>query len=286
LSDWRGLCVHVHFPHYLKYLHWRSASSLSQKVSTFLLVTRLELACYISAAFLRAHRVTRDQLRAFIGESEVADAVIKESEEQEEHARHFLEDVRLAFPQVLRVVKTKQVTYAILLQLSEYVKSLEAGGLLESKETTHLHDAVQVDLKKLLRNPPLVEMPTAEETLMRQPFIGAQPASIRENLATAAKEFMKLRDSILYKEDAKPDGIWLIANGVVKWSNKASNGHRLLHPTFSYGSTLGLYETLTGKPFLCNIVAESVVHCFYIDRAKILSITLIHPELENFLWQV
>jgi hypothetical protein len=92
--------VHVHFPHYLKYLHWRSASSLSQKVSTFLLVTRLELACYISAAFLRAHRVTRDQLRAFIGESEVADAVIKESEEQEENARHFLEDVRLAFPQV------------------------------------------------------------------------------------------------------------------------------------------------------------------------------------------
>ncbi len=61
--------MHVHFPHYLKYLHWRSASSLSQKVSTFLLVTRLELACYISAAFLRAHRVTRDQLRAFIGRS-------------------------------------------------------------------------------------------------------------------------------------------------------------------------------------------------------------------------
>jgi hypothetical protein len=73
---------------------------------------------------------------------------------------------------------------------------------------------------------------------------------------------------------------------LVQWSNKASNGHRLRHPTFSHGSTLGLYETLTGKPFLCNIVADSVVHCFYIDRAKILSITLIHPELENFLWQV
>lgn len=73
---------------------------------------------------------------------------------------------------------------------------------------------------------------------------------------------------------------------LVQWSNEASNGHRLLHPTFSHGSTLGLYETLTGKPFLCNIVADSVVHCFFIDRAKILSITLIHPELENFLWQV
>jgi hypothetical protein len=54
------------------------------------------------------------------------------------------------YVQVLRVVKTKQVTYAILLQLSEYVKSLEAGGLLESKETVHLHDAVQVLASKNL----------------------------------------------------------------------------------------------------------------------------------------
>jgi len=47
--------------------------------------------------------------------------------------------------QVLRVVKTKQVTYAVLMHLSEYVKSLGNAGLLESKETIHLHDTVQVD---------------------------------------------------------------------------------------------------------------------------------------------
>lgn len=46
--------------------------------------------------------------------------------------------------QVLRAVKTKQVTHAILGHLTEYVKTLENGGLLEAKETLQLHDAVQV----------------------------------------------------------------------------------------------------------------------------------------------
>ena len=45
---------------------------------------------------------------------------------------------------MLRAVKAKQVTHAILLHLTEYVNGLENAGLLESKETEHLHDAVQV----------------------------------------------------------------------------------------------------------------------------------------------
>lgn len=45
---------------------------------------------------------------------------------------------------MLRAVKTKQVTHAILRHLTEYVKSLENAGLLEAKETLQLHDAVQV----------------------------------------------------------------------------------------------------------------------------------------------
>jgi len=71
-------------------------------------------------------------------------------------------------------------------------------------------------LKKLLRNPPIVEMPTVEETMHNQPFIGALPVSVQGPLLDAAKEHMKVQGNIIYKEQAKPDGIWLIANGVVK----------------------------------------------------------------------
>ena len=46
---------------------------------------------------------------------------------------------------MLRVVKTRQVTYSVLIHLIEYVNNLEKIGLLEKREMIHLHDAVQVD---------------------------------------------------------------------------------------------------------------------------------------------
>ena len=48
--------------------------------------------------------------------------------------------------QVLRVVKTRQVTHSVLQHLIDYVQNLEKIGLLEKKEMFHLHDAVQVPL--------------------------------------------------------------------------------------------------------------------------------------------
>jgi hypothetical protein len=46
--------------------------------------------------------------------------------------------------QVLRVVKTRQVTYSVLKHLSDYVQNLQKTGLLEEKEMFHLDDALQV----------------------------------------------------------------------------------------------------------------------------------------------
>jgi hypothetical protein len=69
LQDWEGLRPYVSFPRYLRYLSWRSHAFLPERVSTFFLLQQLELACYISAAFLLAHRMTRNHLRGFIGKS-------------------------------------------------------------------------------------------------------------------------------------------------------------------------------------------------------------------------
>jgi hypothetical protein len=91
-------------------------------------------------------------------------------------------------------------------------------------ERTNCCGTYQVDLKKLLRKPPLVEMPSAEETLQNQPFIGALPARVQKMLLTVAKEHMRVQGTTIYREHGKPDGIWLIANGVVK----VSSSHDLL----------------------------------------------------------
>ena len=61
-------------------------------------------------------------------------------------------------------------------------------------------------------------MPTTTEILRSQPFLASQPAEVRESLKASAKESMRLRDSLLYRENSRADGVYLIANGVVKVS--------------------------------------------------------------------
>ncbi|KAM7484764.1 hypothetical protein LguiA_000773 [Lonicera macranthoides] len=280
LCDWNGLKSNVHFPNYYKLLQ---ASIIPKKLVTYFTVERLESSCYICAAFLRAHRIARQQLHDFIGDSEVSSLVINESETEGEEPKKFLEDVRVTFPQVLRVVKTRQVTYSVLNHLIEYVKNLEKVGLLEEKEMLHLHDAVQTDLKKLLRNPPLVKTPKIHDLINANPLLGALPPALRDHLVGSTKETMKLRGITLYKEGSKPNGIWLIANGVVKWTS--TNRHSL-HRTCTYGSTLGLYEVLIGKPYICDMVTDSVVLCFFVEAEKILSVLRSDREVvEDFLWK-
>lgn len=64
LCDWKGLKSHVHFPKYYTLL---PMTRIPQRLVTYFTVDRLESACYICAAFLRAHRMARRQLLEFIG---------------------------------------------------------------------------------------------------------------------------------------------------------------------------------------------------------------------------
>lgn len=49
---------------------------------------------------------------------------------------------------------------------------------------------------------------------------------------------------------------------------------------------MGLYEVLIGKPYMSDMVTDSVVLCFFIESDKILSILRSDPAVEDFLWQV
>ncbi|KAJ8774727.1 hypothetical protein K2173_017173 [Erythroxylum novogranatense] len=282
LRDWKGLKHHVNFPSFYRFLQ---SSICPQKLVTYFIVQRLESACYICAAFLRAHGIARRQLHDFIGDSFIASMVINESEVEGEEARRFLEDVRETFPQVLRVVKTRQVTYSVLNHLIDYVENLEKIGLLEEKEMLHLHDAVQTDLKRLLRNPPLVKIPRITNLISAHPFLGALPSTVREPLEGSVKENMKPLGLPLYKEGSKPSGVWVISNGIVKWRSKSIKNKHSVHPTFPHGSTLGLYEVLAGKPYICDMITETVVLGFFLESEKILSMVRSDPAVEDFLWQ-
>nr|BAF41925.1 Na+/H+ antiporter [Phragmites australis] len=282
LCDWKGLQSSVQFPNYYRFLQM---SKLPRKLITYFTVERLESGCYMCAAFLRAHRIARRQLHDFLGDSEVARIVIDESNAEGEEARKFLEDVRITFPQVLRVLKTRQVTYSVLTHLSGYIQNLQKTGLLEEKEMVHLDDALQTDLKKLKRNPPLVKMPRVSELLNNHPLVGALPAVSRDLLLSNTKETVRGHGTNLYREGSRPTGIWLVSIGVVKWTSQRLSSRHSLDPILSHGNTLGLYEVLIGKPYICDMITDSVVHCFFIEAEKIEQLRQSDPSIEVFLWQ-
>ncbi|KAL5716355.1 Son of sevenless 1 [Ranunculus cassubicifolius] len=276
LCDWNALKTHVHFPSYYRFLQMRLCP---QKLVTYYMVEGLESGCYISAAFLRAHRIARRQLHDFLGESETVRVVLTESEVEGEEARKFLDDIHAICPQVLRVLKTRQMTYSILKQLSDHVQNLDKVGLLEEREIVFLNDAVQTDLKKLLRIPLSTKNPTVSDLLRAHPFSGALPGIV----PGTNKELIQLHGAALYTEGSNPSGIWLVSNGLVESTNLRNM--QSLDPTFSHGSTLGLYEVLTGKPYICGMITSSVVKCFFIEADHLLSLLRSDPMVEAFLWQ-
>lgn len=66
-----------------------------------------------------------------------------------------------------------------------------------------------------------------------------------------------------------------------KWKNKHA-----LHPTFTHGSTLGLFEVLNGEPYICDMITDSVAVCFFVEAEKILSVLRSDPAVEDFFWKV
>ncbi|KAJ0726654.1 putative cyclic nucleotide-binding domain, cation/H+ exchanger, cation/H+ exchanger, CPA1 family [Helianthus annuus] len=276
LSDWNGLKANLHFPNYYKFLQ---TSWFPQKLVTYFTVKRLEFACNISAAFLRAHRIARQQLHSFMGDNEIALAIINESVKEEEDAEKFLEDARLTFPEVLHVVKTRQVGCSVLHRLFEYVQELETVGLLGKTELVHLNDAVQNDLKNLLRNLPLVKIPRAHDLISSNPLLGSLPSAVRKQIVGHTKEAMKLHGVPLYLEGSKPNGIWLISKGVVKWRN--SKRKLSFNPTFANGSTLGLYEVLIGKPYISEkmLSALGTDHAVLWQESSIILSKLLIPQM-------
>lgn len=87
---------------------------------------------------------------------------------------------------------------------------------------------VQTDLKKLLRNPPLVKVPKAADRLNVHPFFGPLPSTLRALLESSANEIIKAPGTTLYKEGSNANGIWLICNGVVKVSGNLHFGIGIL----------------------------------------------------------
>lgn len=62
--------------------------------------------------------------------------------------------------------------------------------------------------------------------------------------------------------------------------------HYPVDSTYPRGSILGLYEALVGKPYLCDMVTDSVALCIEIKLESIMSVLSRGNGVEELLWKV
>uniref|UniRef100_A0ACD6ABR4 Uncharacterized protein n=1 Tax=Avena sativa TaxID=4498 RepID=A0ACD6ABR4_AVESA len=95
--------------------------------------------------------------------------------------------------------------------------------------------------------------------------------------------YLGTESSICYL--AQTDYFHVESISYVMWTSQRLSSMYSLDPILSHGSTLGLYEVLTGKPYICNMIADSFVRCFFIEAEKIDQLRWSDPSVEALLWQ-
>ncbi|XP_059308994.1 sodium/hydrogen exchanger 7-like isoform X3 [Lycium ferocissimum] len=278
LHDWNYISTRLKFPGYYKFF---SISVCPSRLTRWFVLKKLQDSCHICSAFIHAQRIARQLLLDYTGDNGNAAIVVSESEVEEQEARKFLENVKTSMPEIIHQTESRQVTFSMLKCLDECLNDMEKDGILTEKVMLHVHDLLQNDLEKLLRSPPSVTIPKPGDVITNHPLLGNLSPAIQSDLERSAKSILKTPGCTLYTKDSKLTSVWLIENGSVRSKRSPFPIHCPVDSTYPRGSIVGLYEALVGKPYLCDMVTDSVALCIEIKLESIISI-LAHGEL---LWK-
>jgi hypothetical protein len=105
-------------------------------------------------------------------------------------------------------------------QLTTYVEELDEAGLIDMKEIVHLHDVVQMDLKKLRRAPLLIRPQRAMGLLRSTPLGNHVPDQFEQLVRRDAKERTYLKNAAIYKEGTVGQEVFVVGSGLVKVRGK------------------------------------------------------------------
>lgn len=163
----------------------------------------------------------------------------------------------------------------------------------------------------LIRRPPSVRLPTAEELLSMHPFLESLPQNVKAALISSARQLTKLRGSRLLKKGLPANGVWLIVAGSVIQVEKKSlvsclfasqlsnflqeNGESSKGDDFddedtageaARASCIGLYEVLRGIQFLTSVRTVTAANCFFLDKSALLAAFRESEETADAMWKV
>ncbi|KAJ8562759.1 hypothetical protein K7X08_031211 [Anisodus acutangulus] len=282
LHDWNYISTRLKFPGYYKLF---STSVCPPRLTRWFVLKKLQDSCHICSAFIHAHRIARQLLLDYTGDNGNAAIVVAESEVEELEARKFLENVKNSMPEIIHQTESRQVTFSILKSLDECLSDMEKDGILTEKVVLHVHDLLQNDLEKLLRSPPSVRIPKPGDVLSIHPLLGNLSPDFQSDLKRFASSILKTPGCTLYTKGSKLTSVWLIGNGSVTSKRSPFPIHCPVDSTYPRGSILGLYEAIVGKPYLCDMVTDSVALCIEIKLESIMSLLARRNGVEELLWK-
>ncbi|XP_069757312.1 sperm-specific sodium:proton exchanger-like isoform X4 [Narcine bancroftii] len=212
-------------------------------------------------------------------------------------------------PEIAISVKTRQAVRTVLNSARDTIHALMSGGLLDDAEASKLEMMIEVKMKHLLKFPPSIQPPTAEELLKNLPWLQNEEKQI---------EFIKYRAKLLYfdygdvvvHQGDPPRGIHLIVSGMVRLQGvkpslgTSSKGLDMddeeedenimtdkIRPTFtdyrSSGAIIGELNCLTQQKMEVTVTCETVAQTCYIsidDLFEAFDVFSEFPSLEYKIW--
>eukprot|EP01025_Chloroclados_australasicus_P012281 TRINITY_DN1564_c0_g1_i3.p1 TRINITY_DN1564_c0_g1~~TRINITY_DN1564_c0_g1_i3.p1 ORF type:complete len:1205 (-),score=166.96 TRINITY_DN1564_c0_g1_i3:3217-6714(-) len=202
------------------------------KATNYLLYNELKRSASLSAAFVFAHREAQKIMDEYIQFEMVREDVdrellqvkleqyeklCRESNAQIELAVKFLKQLKLAYPEVMRAIKSRQVANTVLRHKDKFVHEVSHSGAIEEKEATQLEDLVERKQKKLLYSPPNIKFPEPEE-LLKSHFLFDELSSEQFNSDILPKAALQVFDEnhTVFSAGEPADYLYIVVQGIVR----------------------------------------------------------------------
>jgi CRP/FNR family transcriptional regulator len=115
----------------------------------------------------------------------------------------------------------------------------------------------------------------SERRFVKKSF-GDLPQSVNVGLNGISSPQIYKKDTVLFVEDQRPSGVFVIRKGLVKLSVSSADGKSLMVGRAGPDDVLGLPTVISGKPNELTAEAITSVHCSFITRAAFLEFVEEH----------
>lgn len=109
-------------------------------------------------------------------------------------------------------------------------------------------------------------------------FFGQLSPSCLKEFDRAKSYFDYPSGAVLFHENQKARGVFVLCSGELKLSICSSKGKSLILRVAKPGDAVGLASTLTGNPFEVTATATRACTIIFVPRDKFLSFIATHPE--------